>query len=100
MRNNHANTRQGVRRGEEISGKTFMSGPLTEEESKNPDVVHLTLAHYIKGAAKNTIFFTTYEPEYVFKQIISKLEDKDITPEVSHKKWKLTYNKIQELDDD
>jgi len=50
---------------------------------------------------KNTLFFSTYEPEYVFKQLIGKLGDKNITPEVLHNKGKLIYeNKRVQADEE
>jgi hypothetical protein len=100
LKNTHTNGKAGVRRGETISGKIFMSGPLTDEESKEENIINIQLAPYKFGINKNTLFFTTYEPEYVFKQLISKLEDKDLTPELSHKKWKLTYDKLREQDEE
>jgi len=88
---------KGVRRGEDIGGKVFMSGPLTEEESKDQTIVNIQLAPFKHGGVnKNTLFFRTYEPEHVFKQLISKLEDKDLTPETCLKKWRLTYTKVRE----
>lgn len=40
--------------------------------------------------------YSTYEPDYIFAQLISKLLDKDCNPVVNNKKWKLTYNLIRE----
>ena len=42
--------------------------------------------------SKNTVMFSTYEPEFIFAQLIGKLQDRDITPDVHSKKWKLTFD--------
>lgn len=67
------------------------------EECKDKDVVVLAMEDYHDVLAKQTQFFTTHEPEYVWKQIVTKLNDKDIHPELSEKKFKLNFNKVKEL---
>jgi hypothetical protein len=71
----------------------YLSG---HEESKYETIVNSELAPFKPGVTKNTQFFSTYEPEHVFKLIISELELMHLTPEVCFKKWRLTYNVTEE----
>ena len=49
---------------------------------------------------KNTIMYSTYEPEFIFAQLIGKLQDQDITPNIHSKKWKLTFDIFREQTED
>ena len=100
MRQNHTTGKKGVRRGENIGDKIYMSGPVTDEESKEGNVISIAMEKFEPVTSKNTLFFSTYEPEYVFKQVIGKLEDRDLMPVVSDKKWKLTFDKFREQDEE
>ena len=75
-----------------------MSGPVSDnlEESKLENVVHLKMDNFNNKIAKNTVMFSTYEPEFIFAQLIGKLQDKDITPDVHSKKWKLTFDILRD----
>ena len=66
VRQNHNATRQGARRGENINGKVYMSGPTEIEESKDQNVIHLQLDSFKPTIAKNTRLVSTYEAEYIF----------------------------------
>ena len=44
--------------------------------------------------------FSTYEPEFIFAQLIGKLQDRDITPDVHSKKWKLTFDIFRDQTED
>lgn len=44
-----------------------------------------------------TELYSTYEPEYIFSQMMSKLQDRDVTPTFNEKKWKITYEVYKEL---
>lgn len=54
------------------------------------------LSNYSPVQSKNTSMYSTYEPDYIFAQLISKLKDKDFTVDVNQKKWKLTYESVAE----
>lgn len=97
MRQTHNTARQGVRRGENIGGQVYMSdnADTTTEESKE-NVVHLKLANFEPVIHRNTVMYSTYEPEFIFAQLTSKLQDKDITPEMDQKKWKMKFNMMRE----
>ena len=67
----------------------------TAEESKE-NVVHLKLANFEPVIHRNTVMYSSYEPEYIFAQLTSKLQDKDITPVMDQKKWKMTFDMMRE----
>lgn len=73
-----------------------MSGADDQEESKDENVVHLQLDDFKPHNTKNTVMYSTYEPEFIFAQLISKLQDKDCTPQVNDKKWKLTFDLMRD----
>ena len=43
--------------------------------------------------------FSTYDPDYIFAQLISRLQDDNINLEIDNKKWKITYDVVQEQED-
>jgi len=90
----------GVRRGENIGNKVYMNGAAGEEVKSEDNVVYLQMDEYDPVLEKQTQFFTTYEPEQVWKTIVDKLKDKDVSPELSEKKWKLNFEKVAELDEE
>jgi hypothetical protein len=67
-----------------------------EESKTENEIVCLKLDNYTPVQNKNTLMYSTYEPDYIFAQLISKLLDKDCNPTVNNKKWKLTYNLVRE----
>jgi hypothetical protein len=79
-----------------------MGGPLDdEEEAKDQAIVNMQLAPFKYGATKVTLFFSTHDPYHVLKQLIIKLQDRDITfQEDGLKKGKLAYTKFCEQDED
>lgn len=95
VRNNHAKHR--VKRGEQIGAKVYMSGPVSEEESKE-GIVSIPLEEFKPVVAKNTVFFSTYEPEHIFKQLMTHLEEKDIKAAIAENKWKITFRREKEQD--
>ena len=77
-----------------------MSGPK-EEESKDENFSNIELAPFNQGGVKrNTLLFSTYDPEFVFKSLIKALEDQDITPVFDYKKCKISFTKVYEQDDE
>ena len=40
--------------------------------------------------------FSTYDPEYIFAKLISRLQHYNINPEIDNKKWKITYYVVKE----
>jgi len=77
-----------------------MSGPLTEEESKDENIMFIPMQKYEPVTNKNTLMFSTYQPEVIFKMIIDKLEDFAVVPVVKDQKWKLTFDRIREQDEE
>ena len=77
-----------------------MSGPLTEEESKDANVIYIPMKNYEPVTTKNTLLFSTYQPEVIFKKLIDKLEDCDVVPQVKDQKWKLTFERFREPDEE
>ncbi len=72
-----------------------MTGHSTEEESKDQALVNMQLAPYKHGVTKVTLFFSTYDPEHVFIQLIAILEKGNINFEKEGlKKGKLIYTKV------
>lgn len=69
-----------------------------KEESKE-GMFDRILDDYIDTTNKNTLIFSVLSPEEIADQLISKLIDKDISPEINKKKWKLTFTKTRDLDD-
>ena len=67
------------------------------EESKESTIVR-KLDLYEESINKNTIFFSPLSPQEIFHQLKSKLQDENIMVELSDKKWKLSYKRFEELD--
>ncbi len=91
-----------MRRGENIGGKLYM-GPnmtLTEEETKDENIVVIPMKAYQPVTSKNTLLFSTYQPEVIFKKLIEKLEDYDVVPVLKDNKWKLTFERFREPDEE
>ena len=54
------------------------------------------MKEYNKDLAKTTAFFTDYNVDRIFHDLIHSLESSGITFEISTKTWKLTYTKARE----
>jgi hypothetical protein len=76
-----------------------MSADTNVEESKT-ETFDAKLEIYEPVVAKNTKFHSTYEAEYIFDQLKSKLQDFDITPDVNKNKWKMVFDMFKEQSDD
>jgi serine/threonine protein kinase len=92
-------TNKGVRRGESINGKTFISEgvEVAQQEESKDNVVMIQLEKYQSVQQTNTELYSTYEPEFIFSQIISKLQDKDIQPSLKEHKCKMTYEVYKDV---
>ena len=73
-----------------------MSGTEETEESKDELNGEIQLAPFEHVTAKHTCLYSTYDPEYIFSQLISKLTDRQCPPKINEKKWKLTYESYKE----
>ncbi len=73
-----------------------MSGGEEAEESKDDFNGEFKLAAFENVTAKHTCLYSTYDPEYIFSQLISKLTDRQCSPKINEKKWKLTYDSFKE----
>ena len=66
------------------------------EEQKSDNVVIVKLEDYSPIISKSTQLYSTYEPEYIFAQLQSKLQDLDITPSLNKSKFKMTFDMVRE----
>lgn len=73
---------------------------LTEEESKDETIVLIPLKEFAPVTKKNTVLFSSYQPEVIFKKLIDKLEDCDVKPVLKDNKWKLTFERFQQQDEE
>jgi hypothetical protein len=55
--------------------------------------------NYSETTNKNTKLFSLLPPEEIADQLISKLIENDIVPEIYEKKWKLTFTITRDLTD-
>lgn len=93
-RQSHTNSyAQGTKRSVHTKG-VLMSGQEDTEEAKEAPL-DIQLAPY-QHVSSNTCLFSTYDPEFIFSQLISKLTDRQCSPKVNEKKWKLTYESFKE----
>lgn len=99
QRQQHA-VHRGVRRGDKIGDKVFLSASNAEhEESKEGyTILDINKFEYVPG--KNTQFFSTYETEYVFAKLVEYLDDHKIKPDYSETHFKLKFEKERMPEED
>jgi len=89
-------TANRARRGEQIQNNVYMSGDLTEEEQKDPNIIKLNMKPYNSQLAKNTAFFTDYTPEQILKELTTSLNSNNTQFDISNHTWKITFTKTRE----
>ena len=77
-----------------------MSGNVDQPEQEN----NAPLTPYKQGPRKNTILYSTYDAQYIFKCLKEKLEDRadeQVTVcKIATNKWKIIYEREKESDED
>ena len=77
-----------------------MAGEIDTEETKL-EVVHETreMENYEEKAFINSVMFSEHSPAEIMDILTSKLKDRDVKYDLHPKKWKLTFEKRSELDE-
>ena len=73
-------------------------GDDNAEETKEETVIKRAIGEYDPTNVKNQVLFTSMSEQDIIDLIILKLQDKDVTPELHPKKWKLTYTRTREVE--
>lgn len=84
-----------------MNQKVHMAGEMeTEEEKQSEKVFEVReMENYEEKAFLTSVMFSERNPAEIMDMIISKLRDKDVNPKLHSKKWKLTFERICELDE-
>lgn len=94
---------QGVRRGDNVQQRVVMAGDNTAEETKEEAemaaVETREIEDYEEKAFCTSVMFSEHSPREIIDILISKLKEKDVTPVLHEKKWKLTFERKNELDE-
>jgi hypothetical protein len=69
------------------------------EESKEELVDTRKIEIFEDKNYSNYVMFSEQSPKEIVKLLTLKLKDKDVIPELNDKKWKLTFTKVAEQDD-
>ena len=77
----------------QVGQYNYVSGDLTEEESKDETLINPKLQPYTQYKNCTTEIFTSLLPEQVLACILKSLEDKDKSFNVSKTKWRINYTK-------
>ena len=77
-----------------------MSGNVDQPEQEN----NAPLTSYKQGPRKNTILYSTYDAQYIFKCLKENLEsraDEQVTVcKIAPNKWKITYEREKESEEE
>ena len=73
-----------------------MSGTPTEEESKDQDVVQITLKPYDEEHSKATTFFTDLTAEQILQDLMEYLQESETQFEISNNASKISYKKTRD----
>ena len=79
-----------------IKGKRYVYGDLTEADTTDEEneVVQLQMKPFEPALKKNTCFFSSIDPDLIFREIANVFEHELEVPqeyEISDKKWKMHY---------
>jgi hypothetical protein len=77
-----------------------MAGEMETEETKQEVIVDLRqMDDYEEKAFSTSVMFSEHSPAEIMDMLTSKLKDRDVTYQLHDKKWKLTFDRESELDE-
>jgi hypothetical protein len=77
-----------------------MAGDMETEETKTEkDFEVRPMEDYEEKAFLTSVMFSEKNPAEIMDMLISKLKDKDVNPTLHSKKWKLTFERVCDLDE-
>lgn len=77
-----------------------MAGDMETEETKQDTIVETRdMEDYEEKAYNTSVMFSEHSPSEIMDILTSKLKDRDVEFKLHAKKWKLTFEKKGELDE-
>ena len=92
----------GPYRDVRLNGKVYLStdDELSEEVAANQQVIRLNLKEYEVSQNRTHAFFSTFRPDYLLNQLLTKLNENTQDFAVSEKSWKINFEVKKQINDD